>query len=133
MHNAIKNEDRVKPILVFCTPVTVSGITGIWAYCIRSSCDVYNYHDGSVASDSYGHNSPGIGSSGGGTCLNRSGMVENVGYMNDVAISYGSPVTTISDFTQIIYPNGILNNGSYGVDNSYGTLRSRVIPTVHIV
>lgn len=36
--------------------------------------------------------------------------------------SYGciSPVTTISEFTQIVYPNGILNNGSYGVENSYG-------------
>lgn len=36
------------------SPVTVSGITGIWAYCVRSSGDIYNYHDGSVASDSYG-------------------------------------------------------------------------------
>ena len=41
---------------------------------------------------------------------------------NDVSYSYGSPVTTISEFTQIVYPNGILNNGSYGVDNSYGNL-----------
>ena len=44
-------------------------------------------------------------------------------------ISYGriSPVTTISEFTQIVYPNGILNNGSYGVDNSYGTLRTSIM------
>ena len=33
--------------------------------------------------------SPGIGSSGGGVCSNRYGVTENVGYMNDVAISYG--------------------------------------------
>ena len=33
--------------------------------------------------------SPGIGSSGGGICSNRYGVTENVGYMNDVAISYG--------------------------------------------
>ena len=32
---------------------------------------------------------PGIGSSGGGVCSNRYGVAENVGYMNDVAISYG--------------------------------------------
>lgn len=40
----------------------------------------------------------------------------------NIGVSYGriSPVTTISEFTQIVYPNGILNNGSYGVENSYG-------------
>ena len=36
-----------------------------------------------------GEKSPGIGSSGGGVCSNRYGVTENVGYMNDVAISYG--------------------------------------------
>ena len=51
-----------------------------------------------------------------------------------VVDSYGriSPVTTISEFTQIVYPNGILNNGSYGVENSYGkfALRTRATATL---
>lgn len=56
-------------------------------YYVRSSGGVVsNYY----VNNSYGYFSPGTGSSGGGTCPNRSGMVENVGYMNDVAISYGN-------------------------------------------
>ena len=53
---------------------------------VRSS-GVIGIH--SNVSDSYGPISPGIGSSGGGVCSNRYGVTENVGYMNDVAISYG--------------------------------------------
>ena len=49
-------------------------------------------------------------------------------YVDSVKDSYGSPVTTISNFTQIVYPNGILNNGSYGVDNSYGSPDIRYTP-----
>ena len=61
-------------------------------------------------------------------------MIFPSGFINhnlDYTISYSygriSPVTTISEFTQIVYPNGILNNGSYGVDNSYGTLRTSIM------
>ena len=61
-------------------------------------------------------------------------MIFPSGFVNhnlDYTISYSygriSPVTTISEFTQIVYPNGILNNGSYGVDNSYGTLRTSIM------
>ena len=46
--------------------------------------------------------------------------------------AYLSPDTTISEFTQIVYPNGILNNGSYGVEKSYGkfALRARATATL---
>lgn len=76
-----------------------------------------------VSSTSFptGEKSPGIDSSGGGTCPNRSGIVENVGYMNDVAISYGSPHTGGVVSASMIYPSGIADEIGVGdIHYSYG-------------
>ena len=69
---------------------------------------------------------PGIGSSGGGVCSNRYGVAENVGYMNDVAISYGyfSPgiifLTEYMNYT--ITESGDANSWNAYIGNSYGCI-----------